>query len=65
MAPPVPLLLTVTTLVSFAVDTLSQEPETLTTLLLLLSLGIGIDFLWKRVRSGRATTSVPSTPSQS
>jgi amino acid transporter len=61
----VALVLTVTTLISFAVDTLSQEPTTMTTLLTLLLLAIIIDVVWKRVRSGRATTSVPPTPSHS
>lgn len=58
------LLLTVTTLISFTMDTLVEEPKTMSTLLALLLLAILFDVIWKRVRDARATTtSVPPTPS--
>lgn len=58
------LLLTVTTLISFTMDTLVEEPKTMSTLVALLLLAILFDVIWKRVRDARATTtSVPPTPS--
>lgn len=57
------LLLTLTTLISFTLDTLVEEPKTMLTLLGLLLLAILFDVIWKRVRDGRGrTASVPPGP---
>ncbi|MDF2092923.1 APC family permease [Knoellia sp. 3-2P3] len=58
------LLLTVTTLISFTLDTLVEEPKTMVTLLGLLLLAIVFDVIWKRVRdAGGTTASAPPAPS--
>lgn len=57
------LLLTVTTLIAFTMDTLVEEPKTMVTLVVLLLLAIVFDVVWKRVRDGHGTSAVPPAPS--
>lgn len=57
------LLLTVTTLIAFTMDTLVEEPKTMVTLVVLLLLAIVFDVAWKRVRDGHGTSAVPPAPS--
>lgn len=57
------LLLTVTTLIAFTMDTLVEEPKTMVTLVVLLLLAIVFDVVWKPVRDGHGTSAVPPAPS--
>jgi len=52
------LALTLAALFSFVTTTLVEEPATMTTLIALLALAVGLDAVWKRVLAGRRTSRV-------